>query len=99
MYMYTCIYIYIHTHTRICTYIYIYREREIERERERDIHNKRLVYTQFASSHSKNSLSKICSKGWVALQGNAYTICDKNFQWLGPKRPDPNLGLRTGCSP
>ena len=39
-------------------------------------------------SHSKNSLSKICSKGWVALQGNAYTICAKNFQGLGPKRPE-----------
>ena len=40
------------------------------------------------SSHSKNSLSKICSQGWVALQGNAYTICAKNFQGLGPKRPE-----------
>ena len=34
------------------------------------------------------SLSKICSKGWVALQGNEYTICAKNFQGLGPKRPE-----------
>ena len=40
------------------------------------------------SSHSKNSLSKICSKGWVALQGNTYTICAKIFQGLGPKRPE-----------
>ena len=40
------------------------------------------------SSHSKNSLSKICSKGWVALHGNTYTICAKNFQGLGPKRPE-----------
>ena len=39
------------------------------------------------SSNSKNSISKICSKGWAGLQGNTYTVCAKNFQGLGPKRP------------
>ena len=39
-----------------------------------------------ASSHSKNSLSKIRSKGWVALQRYAYTICAKSFPGSGPKR-------------
>ena len=38
------------------------------------------------SSHSKNPLSKICSKGWVGLRGNTCTICAENFQGLGPKR-------------
>ena len=40
------------------------------------------------SSHTKNSLSMICFKGWVGLQGNTYTICAKNFQGLDPKRPE-----------
>ena len=40
------------------------------------------------SSHSKNSLSKIYSKGWAALRGTTHTICAKNFQGLGPKRPE-----------
>ena len=40
------------------------------------------------SSHSKNSLSKSCSKGWVGLQGNTYTICAKKFRGLGLKRPE-----------
>ena len=43
------------------------------------------------SSHSKNSLYKICSKGWVAQAPfcwlaitNKFTICAKNVQGLGP---------------
>ena len=52
----------------------------------RDIHARLLLCTT-PSSHGKKSLSKIRSKGWVALQGNTYTIRASNFQGLGPKRP------------
>ena len=52
------------------------------------------------SSHSKNSLSKICFKGWVAqkpyvLIGSFTAALRFSKGWV---RKDTNLGLRTGCT-
>ena len=50
-------------------------------------------------SHSNNSLSKICSKGWVAqkpfLIGSLTAALRLSKGWV---QKDTNLGLRTGCS-
>ena len=71
---YIHIYVYIHMYMNIYIYIYICKERERERE---TLYLIQLSVPSLAvcpssesrttpSSHSKNSLSKICSKGWVA---------------------------------
>ena len=50
------------------------------------------------SAHSNNSLSKICSKGWVAQKaffiGSLTAALRFSKGWI---RKDTNLGLRTGC--
>ena len=77
--MYTCVYIYIY----ICIHIIsgLASGRAVKRR-----HRQHLPL-RTPSSHSKNALSKIRSKGWVGLQGNTYTICANDFQGLGPKIP------------
>ena len=50
------------------------------------------------NSNTKNSATKICSKGWVAqelfLIGNLTAALRFSKGWV---RKDTNLGLRTGC--
>ena len=50
------------------------------------------------NSNTKNSATKICSKGWVAqkpfLIGNLMAALRLSKGWV---RKDANLGLRTGC--
>ena len=50
------------------------------------------------SSHSKNSLSKICSKGWLAqkplLIGSLTAALRFSKGWV---RKDPNLVMGIGC--
>ena len=60
-YIYICIYIYIY----ICIYILPFRStRESARAELPD--EERTLIRGTPRSHSQNSLSKICSKGWVA---------------------------------
>ena len=58
----------------------------------------RLAAACTPSSHSKNSATKICSKGWVAqkpfLIGSLTAALRFSKGWV---RKDANLGLRTGC--
>ena len=97
VYVYVCVYIYIYVYTciHVCLYIYIY----IHIRPCCDLWSPRrllqgMLVRSTPNSHHKNSLHKICSKGWVAraplywlviLQFD--TICAKTFQGLGPLRP------------
>ena len=96
MYIYMYLYTYIHIHIYIYIYICIYLDLSVCIW----VHAfQSLPEPVTPSSHSKNSLSKICSKGWVAqkpfLIGNLTAALRLSEGWV---RKDPNLGLRTGCS-
>ena len=60
--------------------------------------NIRVTVLTTPNSNTKNSATKICSKGWVAqkllLIGNLTAALKSSKGWV---RKDANLGLRTGC--
>ena len=75
IYVYVCVcvhiytYIYIYIYICICVYIYIYiyvYESLISASSSSSSSSSYMLPCHTPSSHSNNSLSKICSKGWVA---------------------------------
>ena len=112
MLIYICIYTYICISLSLYIYIYIYIRPQVRsmRKLRRTWSTSLVAWTSRTSrpgspppaprSHSKNSLSKICSKGWVAQKPSLIGSLTAELRFSkGWVRKDANLGLRTGCTP